>query len=63
MNPNDPNVAMVELVAARFGALRERVVFVGGCAAGLLVTDPGLPAIRATGDVDVVVEVATLAGS
>lgn len=61
MNPNDPNVAMVERVAARLGALRERMVFVGGCAAGLLVTDPALPAIRATEDVDVVVEVATLA--
>jgi len=61
MNPNDPNVAMVEIVAARLGALREQVVFVGGSAAGLLVTDPALPAIRATVDVDVVVEVATLA--
>lgn len=61
MNPNDPNVAMVEAVAARLGALRERMVFVGGCAAGLLVTDPALPAIRATEDVDVVVETATLA--
>ncbi len=61
MNPNDPNVVIVELVAARLGALRERMVFVGGCAAGLLVTDPALPAIRATEDVDVVVEVATLA--
>ena len=61
MNPNDPNVAIVEIVAARLGALREQIVFVGGCAAGLLVTDPALPAIRATADVDVVVEVATLA--
>lgn len=61
MNPNDPNVAMVELVAACLGTLRERLVFVGGCAAGLLVTDPALPAIRATEDVDVIVEVATLA--
>ena len=61
MNPNDSNVAMVEIVAARLGALREQVVFAGGCAAGLLVTDPALPAIRATADVDVVVEVATLA--
>ena len=61
MNPNDPNVVMVEAIAARLGELRERVVFVGGCAAGLLITDPALPAIRATQDVDVVVEVATLA--
>lgn len=61
MKPNDPNVAMVEIVAARLDALRDQIVFVGGCAAGLLVTDPALPAIRATADVDVVVEVATLA--
>ncbi len=61
MNPNDPNVAMVEMVAARLDVLLERVVFVGGCAAGLLITDPALPAIRATVDVDVVVEAATLA--
>jgi len=60
MNPNDPNVAMVEAVAARLGALRRRMVFVGGCAAGLLITDPALPAIRVTEDVDVVVEVAKL---
>jgi len=61
VNPNDPNVAMVEIAAARLGALRDQVVFVGGCAGGLLVTDPAMPAIRATEDVDVVVEVSTLA--
>ena len=61
MNPNDPNVRMVDIVAARLGALREQMVFVGGCAAGVLITNPALPAIRATLDVDVVVEAATLA--
>jgi predicted nucleotidyltransferase len=61
MEPNDRNLAMVDIVAARLRMLREQVVFVGGCAAALLVTDPALQAIRATADVDVVVEVATLA--
>ena len=60
MNPNDPNVVLVEVVAARLGPLRKRLVFVGGCAAGLLITDPAQPAIRATEDVDVVVETVTL---
>lgn len=49
MNPNDPNVMMLEIVAARLGpALRERLVFVGGAVAGLLITDPAMPAIRPT---------------
>ena len=40
MNPHDPNVAKVELIARALGELREQVVFVGGCAVGLLLTDP-----------------------
>ena len=56
MNPNDPNVAMMELVAERLGnELRERLVFIGGAVAGLLITDPGQPAIRPTEDVDLIV--------
>lgn len=56
MNPNDPNVAMMELVAHRLGPeLREALVFVGGAVGGLLVTDPANPAIRPTEDVDLIV--------
>lgn len=56
MNPNDPNVAMMELVAERLGErLRKEMVFVGGAVAGLLITDPGQPAIRPTEDVDMIV--------
>lgn len=55
MNPNDPNVVMMELVAQRLGAaLRDELVFVGGTVAGLLITDPGQPAIRPTEDVDLI---------
>lgn len=49
---------MVERVAAALGTLRERVVFVGGCATGLMLTDPAAAAIRTTLDVDLVVETA-----
>lgn len=56
MNPNDPNVAMMELVAERLGeSLRDQMVFVGGAVTGLLITDPGQPAIRPTEDVDLIV--------
>lgn len=59
MNPNDPNVAMMEIVAERLGdSLRERMVFVGGAVAGLLITDPGQPAIRPTEDIDLIVHAA-----
>lgn len=54
----DANTAMVERVAAALGSLRERVVFVGGCATGLMLTDPAAAAIRTTLDVDLVVETA-----
>ncbi|TAG26755.1 MAG: hypothetical protein EAZ37_07950 [Burkholderiales bacterium] len=61
LNPNDPNVAMLELVALRLGAeLGERFTFVGGAVAGLLITDPANPAIRPTEDVDIVVEAVVL---
>ena len=55
MNANDPNVALLEIVAERLGdALRGEMVFVGGAVAGLLITDPALPAIRPTEDVDMI---------
>jgi predicted nucleotidyltransferase len=58
LNPNDPNVAMLEVVAHRLGANRRRqLVFVGGAVVGLLITDTGLPAIRPTEDVDLVAHV------
>jgi len=62
MNPHDPNVAKVELIAQALGELREQVVFVGGCAVGLLLTDPAAASPRVTYDVDLVAEVAALRG-
>ena len=54
----DPNVLMVERVARALGPLRERMVFLGGCATGLLLTDAAAAAVRATRDVDLIVEAA-----
>jgi hypothetical protein len=61
LNPRDPNVQMVEVVAHALGELCDELVFVGGCAAGLLCTSPNAPPPRVTYDVDVVAEVAALA--
>jgi len=58
VRPN-PNLAMVERIASALGVFRERVVFLGGCATGLLLTDPAAPVIRTTRDVDVLIEVDT----
>lgn len=61
MNPNDPNVVLLEVVAERLGAeLRDKLVFIGGAVVGLLITDPAMPAIRPTEDVDLVTHVAAL---
>ncbi len=53
------NIRMVIQVAQRFGDLRKTVVFVGGCATGLLIADPAMPEPRVTMDVDVIVEVSS----
>jgi predicted nucleotidyltransferase len=62
MNPNDPNVLMIEAAVRSLGTLCDRFVFVGGSTTGLLITESSRPAARATQDVDVIVELASLAG-
>jgi hypothetical protein len=39
--------------------LLDQIVFVGGCIAGLLITDPGAAPVRPTIDVDAIVEIAS----
>ncbi|GAC1468404.1 MAG: hypothetical protein PVSMB11_04040 [Desulfuromonadaceae bacterium] len=53
------NLEMVIHVARKFGDLLDKVVFLGGSATGLLISDPAVPAVRITQDVDVIVEAAT----
>lgn len=56
MRADDPNLPYLRRVAEALGDLREQLVFVGGSVAGLLVTDPLADPVRATRDVDAVVE-------
>lgn len=55
----ETNLAMIRHVASRLGYLRERVVFLGGAATALLITDSASPDVRFTTDVDVIVEIAS----
>lgn len=57
----NPNLALLIAIAQAMGPLCEHVVFVGGCATGLLVDDVDLLDVRPTEDVDAIVEVASLA--
>jgi predicted nucleotidyltransferase len=59
INTRDLNIQLIATVAKRLGNLREKVVFVGGCATGLFITDPAMPQVRVTKDVDVIIDIAT----
>ena len=58
---DNPNLAILEMAVRALGELTDSLVFVGGCATGLLVTRIRANQIRATEDVDVVAQVATIA--
>lgn len=51
------NLQRVVAVARQLGDFVQEVVFAGGAATGLLVTDPAIADVRPTIDVDVIVEV------
>ena len=55
----DQNIERVLAVARQLGELAQEVVFAGGTATGLLMTDPAIPDVRPTIDIDVIVEVIT----
>ena len=56
----NPNLELLLRMARAMGPLCEQVVFVGGCATGLLVDDAGLMDVRPTEYVDAIVELASL---
>ncbi|MBX3586941.1 MAG: hypothetical protein KF796_09855 [Ramlibacter sp.] len=57
----NPNLSLLTGMARAMGSLCDQVVFVGGCATGLLVDDADLMDVRPTEDVDAIVQVASLA--
>jgi predicted nucleotidyltransferase len=56
---DENNLAILATVATALGNLRESLVFVGGCATGVLVTNVRAQPIRMTNDVDLVAHVAS----
>jgi hypothetical protein len=56
----NPNIEILERTVQLLGSLADKMVFLGGCATGLLLTDPAASPIRATLDVDIITEVASL---
>lgn len=58
-NPDNPNLAILELVAQALGPVCDSVVFVGGCATGLLLTQERPDRIRITEDMDIVAQALT----
>lgn len=54
-----PNRRILEDTVQRLGPLADDMVFLGGCAASLLITDPAANSVRVTYDVDVLTEVAS----
>lgn len=59
LNPNHPDIVLLERVAARLDPLLGDLVLVGGCSTVLLITDPAAPPPSGTFDIDLVVEAAT----
>ncbi|MEW8087485.1 MAG: hypothetical protein AB2652_21030 [Candidatus Thiodiazotropha endolucinida] len=57
----NPNLNILTQAVDRLGALSDEMVFLGGCATGLLITDKAAPPLRVTKDVDTIVEATTLA--
>lgn len=57
----NPNLDVLMLAIDKLGELSDEMVFLGGCATGLLITDPAAPPVRETKDIDVIVEVTTKA--
>lgn len=55
----NPNMEILMLAVNQLEELVDEMVFLGGCATGLLITDSASPPIRVTRDVDAIVQVAT----
>ena len=60
MRMQNPNLEILTLAVEQLGDLVDELVFLGGCATGLLITDPASPPIRVTRDVDAIVQVMSL---
>jgi hypothetical protein len=53
-------LALLQLAARRLGNLNDNVVYLGGCATALFINDPSALDVRATVDVDCIIDVVSL---
>ena len=53
----NPNLEIIEIAAHALGPLCNELVFLGGCATALLITDSAAPPVRVTRDVDALAEI------
>jgi hypothetical protein len=60
MRTTDPSLALLSRAVVQLGPLVDRLVFLGGCATALLLSDPAAPEVRPTKDVDAITEVGSL---
>lgn len=56
----EDNLRILTIISKQLEELLQEVVFVGGCATAVLITDPATPDIRHTLDVDFIVDVISL---
>jgi predicted nucleotidyltransferase len=57
----NPNAHLLLSAVQKLVPLLDQIAFVGGCVAGLLISDPGAGPVRPTVDVDAIVQVASYA--
>ncbi|MDX1508212.1 MAG: hypothetical protein R3358_08020 [Woeseiaceae bacterium] len=57
----NPNLEIIEIAAHALGPLCDELVFLGGCATALLITDSAAPPVRVTRDVDALAEIGSTA--
>ncbi len=54
------NLEVIRRISLALGEMNEQVIFVGGATIGLYINDPAAEDVRATKDVDITVEIASL---
>jgi len=56
----NPNIEILTRAVVQLGTMSQEMVFLGGCATGLLLTDTAAPPLRVTMEVDAIVQVTSL---
>lgn len=57
----NPNIEILEIAVRALGPVCDDLVFLGGCATALLISDSAAPPVRATRDIDTITETTSIA--